>query len=113
MRLTADRPERLPVLETNPLQDRSARTIRYLRVSLTDRCNFRCTYCMPAEGFPRLPRNHLLSFEEQVRVVRLMAGMGVERIRLTGGEPLIRRDAVALVERLRAIEGIQEVAMQW
>jgi cyclic pyranopterin phosphate synthase len=66
---------------------------------------------MPAEGFPRLPRDHLLSFEEQVRVVRLMAGMGVERIRLTGGEPLIRRDAVALVERLKAIKGIQEVAM--
>ena len=100
----------LPVLD-GVLADRWDRRIRYLRVSITDRCNYRCTYCMPAEGFQAMPRVDLLSFEEIARFVGVMAGMGVERVRLTGGEPLVRRDAVSLVRLLAETPGIREVAM--
>ena len=74
------------------LTDGWGREIKSVRVSVTDKCNFRCRYCMPAEGLEWLGRDELLSFEELTRVVRLLADMGVEEVRLTGGEPLARRD---------------------
>lgn len=94
-------PVSLPVLA--PLVDAHARRVTYLRVSLTDRCNFRCTYCMPAEGIAHRPRAELLSFEEIERVVRVFVGLGVRRVRLTGGEPTVRKDVVGLVAGLAAI----------
>src|SRR5436309_5415253 len=75
-----------------PLYDGHGREIRDLRLSVTDRCNFRCQYCMPAEGLPWLEREAVLSFEEIQRVVALLAQMGIRSLRLTGGEPLVRRD---------------------
>lgn len=102
----------LPVLPPDaPLQDRYQRTLRYLRVSLTDRCNYRCTYCMPAEGVDLVPRADVLTFEEIERLVRVFVGVGVERVRLTGGEPTVRRGVVDLVGRLAAIDGLRKVVM--
>src|ERR1051325_10159074 len=75
-----------------PLRDSWGRELKSLRVSVTDKCNFRCRYCMPAEGLEWLPRDEVLSFEEIERLVRVLAAMGVEEGGLTGGEPLIRRD---------------------
>jgi GTP 3',8-cyclase len=94
-----------------PLVDSWGREIRSLRVSVTDRCNFRCRYCMPAEGLAWLPRPELLSFEEIHRLVRLMAGMGVREVRLTGGEPLVRRDLPELVGMLAGISGIEDLSL--
>jgi cyclic pyranopterin phosphate synthase len=95
--------------------DRLGRSLRDLRVSITDRCNFRCTYCMPREQFGPdhqfLPRAELLDFEEIARVVRALAHLGVRKVRLTGGEPLVRRDVPALVAMLAAIDGIDDIAM--
>ena len=92
------------------LEDTFHRPLRDLRVSITDRCNFRCVYCMPKEVYGRdyafLPRRDLLTFEEITRLARVSAGVGVEKIRLTGGEPLIRRDVERLVEMLAAIRGL-------
>jgi cyclic pyranopterin phosphate synthase len=93
-----------------PLEDTLRRPLRDLRISITDRCNFRCVYCMPKEVFGRdyefLPRSDLLTFEEIARLARVFAGLGVEKIRLTGGEPLIRRDVERLVEMLAKIPGL-------
>ena len=80
-----------------PLVDAWEREIRSLRVSVTDKCNFRCRYCMPADGLEWLERDELLTFEEIERLVRVLAAMGVEEVRLTGGEPLVRRDLPVLV----------------
>jgi cyclic pyranopterin phosphate synthase len=91
--------------------DRFARRVEYLRISLTDRCNYRCTYCMPEEGVELLPRADVLSFEEIERLVRVFARLGVRRIRLTGGEPTVRKHMVELVERLAAVPGIEELVM--
>ena len=93
------------------LTDRWERRIRYLRVSVTDRCNYRCSYCMPAEGFPGSPRSEVLSFEEVQRVVGLMAKMGVRRVRITGGEPLIRKGLTSLVGWIASLPDIEQVAM--
>ncbi|MDM7917295.1 MAG: GTP 3',8-cyclase MoaA [Candidatus Eisenbacteria bacterium] len=93
------------------LEDRHGRRLDYLRVSVTDLCNFRCTYCHPASGFALQPRDELLSSEEIERLCRIFARLGVRKIRLTGGEPLLRRDLVPLVERLRCIEGIASLAL--
>ena len=93
------------------LEDRFARRIEYLRISLTDRCNYRCTYCMPEQGVELQPRANVLSFEELERLVRVFAGLGVRRIRLTGGEPTVRKGVVELVGRLAAVPGIDEIAM--
>jgi GTP 3',8-cyclase len=93
-----------------PLEDTLHRPLRDLRVSITDRCNFRCVYCMPKEVYGRdyafLPRRDLLTFEEITRLARVFAGLGVEKIRLTGGEPLIRRDVERLVEMLASLPGL-------
>jgi GTP 3',8-cyclase len=92
------------------LVDRLGRPIRDLRISVTDRCNFRCVYCMPKEVFgrdyPFLPRAELLTFEEIERLARTFAGLGVEKIRITGGEPLLRRDLETLLEMLAGIPGV-------
>jgi GTP 3',8-cyclase len=92
------------------LSDKLGRPVRDLRVSVTDRCNFRCVYCMPKEVFgrdyPFLPRAELLTFEEIERLTRAFAGIGVEKIRITGGEPLVRRDLETLVAMLARIDGL-------
>lgn len=93
------------------LQDPHNRIISYLRVSVTDRCNFRCVYCLPESGIEWLPRDEILSFEEMARVVSVGATLGLSKIRLTGGEPTLRRDLPVLVRMLTNIEGIREVAM--
>jgi GTP 3',8-cyclase len=93
-----------------PLQDTLARPVRDLRISVTDRCNFRCVYCMPKEVYGRsyrfLERRELLTFEEIERLSRVFASLGIEKIRLTGGEPLLRRELERLVEMLGAIPGV-------
>lgn len=94
-----------------PLVDGHGRRISDLRVSVTDRCNFRCQYCMPAEGLPWLERQEVLSFEEIQRLVRLVARMGITDLRLTGGEPLVRRDFPTLVGMLAAVEGIEDLSL--
>jgi cyclic pyranopterin phosphate synthase len=93
------------------LEDAHGRVLGDLRVSVTDRCNFRCRYCMPAEGMPWIARDEILSFEEIERLVALFVKLGVEDVRLTGGEPLVRRDFPALVARLRAIAGIRDLSL--
>jgi cyclic pyranopterin phosphate synthase len=95
----------------DPLVDGHGRRIEDLRVSVTDRCNFRCQYCMPAEGLPWLERSELLSFEEIERIVRLMVSLGVEDVRLTGGEPLVRREFPRLVSMLSGIEGLLDLSL--
>jgi cyclic pyranopterin phosphate synthase len=95
----------------DPLHDGHGRRISDLRVSVTDRCNFRCQYCMPAEGLPWLERADVLTFEEIERLVALLAQMGIEELRLTGGEPLVRRDFPLLAARLTAIDGLREVSV--
>ena len=93
------------------LQDSFNRPIQYLRVSVTDRCNLRCVYCMPASGVPNIPHEEILRYEEIVRIVRLAVEMGIVHVRLTGGEPLVRKDIVDLVRDLAAIPGLDDLAM--
>jgi cyclic pyranopterin phosphate synthase len=97
------------------LFDTLDRPLRDLRISVTDRCNFRCTYCMPREVFGKdyvfLPREELLTFEEIERVVRIFAGLGTQKVRLTGGEPLLRRGIEDLVGKLAVIDGIDDLAL--
>src|SRR5437660_1208718 len=93
------------------LRDGHGRVIGDLRVSVTDRCNFRCQYCMPAEGLPWLERAEILTFEEVARVVRVFAAMGVGDVRLTGGEPLVRRDFPALAEMIAGIDGVHDLSV--
>lgn len=94
-----------------PLIDPYARVHTYLRVSVTDRCNYRCTYCLPAGGIDWLPRERLLRLEEIARVVRVFAQMGVRQVRLTGGEPTIRRNLTHLIRLIAQTPGIDDVAM--
>jgi cyclic pyranopterin phosphate synthase len=94
-----------------PLSDGWGREIRSLRVSVTDRCNFRCRYCMPAEGLQWLAKPEVLTFEEIHRLVTVMARMGVREIRLTGGEPLVRRDLPNLVQRLAVVPGVEDLSL--
>jgi cyclic pyranopterin phosphate synthase len=82
-----------------------------MRISITDKCNFRCTYCMPAEGLPWLKKAEILSYEEIVRIAHVAVGMGIEQIRLTGGEPLVRRDVPELVRQLHAIPGLRSLSL--
>ncbi len=96
---------------TGPLVDRFGREHTYLRVSVTDRCNFRCTYCMPARGLDWMPRAQVLSYEEVARLVGVFAGMGIHRVRLTGGEPTLRRGIVDLVGMIAATPGIDDLSM--
>ena len=91
--------------------DRYQRKIEYVRISLTDRCNLRCRYCMPEEGVEKLRHEDILRFDEIVRIVRALASLGVRKVRLTGGEPLIRRNIVELVREIHAVPGIETIAM--
>jgi cyclic pyranopterin phosphate synthase len=102
----------LPVVPQGaPMEDGFGRRIEYLRISVTDKCNLRCVYCMPLEGLPWLRREELLSYEEIRQVVATMAPLGLRRIRITGGEPLVRRDLPRLVGMLSGIPGIQDIAL--
>jgi GTP 3',8-cyclase len=94
-----------------PLHDGHGRRIADLRVSVTDRCNFRCQYCMPADGLPWLERDEVLSFEEIERLVRIFVGMGIEDVRLTGGEPLVRRQFPTLVAMLAGIDALRDLSL--
>lgn len=95
--------------------DSRKRPLRDIRISVTDKCNFRCQYCMPAEIFgpdyPFLPQHKLLTFEEITRLARIFTSLGVSKIRITGGEPLMRRDLPALIRMLRQVDGVQDIAM--
>lgn len=93
------------------MKDRFGRVITYLRISVTDRCNLRCRYCMPAEGVPLLRHEDILSLEEMAAVARTAAGLGINKLRLTGGEPLVRRNLVQLVRLLAGIPGITDLGM--
>lgn len=93
------------------MKDSHGRTIDYLRISLTDRCNLRCIYCMPEEGVHALSHDDILTLEEIERLVRIAADMGITRVRLTGGEPLVRRGATDLIRALKGIPGIESVAL--
>jgi GTP 3',8-cyclase len=94
-----------------PLRDGHGRLIGDIRVSVTDRCNFRCQYCMPAEGLPWLERAEILTFEEIARLVELFANMGVHDVRLTGGEPLVRRQLPRLVEMLAVLDEVHDLSV--
>jgi cyclic pyranopterin phosphate synthase len=93
------------------VKDQFGRSIEYLRISVTDRCNFRCVYCMPEEGLAWLPRHEILSYEEITAVVRQLAPLGLKRLRITGGEPTIRPDLVTLIGMLKAVPGIEDIAL--
>ncbi len=93
------------------LRDQFGRGIEYLRISVTDRCNFRCVYCMPLEGLPWLPKHDILRYEEITEVVRQLAPLGLRRLRLTGGEPTIRPNLDVLISMLRAVPGIEDIAL--
>jgi len=87
------------------------RRINYLRISVTDRCNLRCTYCMPAEGIELMPRERILKFTEIAEITRIAVGMGVTKVRITGGEPLVRRRIVELVGMIARIDGVEDFGM--
>jgi cyclic pyranopterin phosphate synthase len=93
------------------LRDTYHRPLKDLRISVTDRCNFRCTYCMPLEEYAWLEKSEILSFEEITRLARLFVRLGVEKIRLTGGEPLVRRDLEKLIGNLSSIDGLQDLCL--
>jgi len=93
------------------LRDQFGRTIEYLRISITDRCNFRCVYCMPAAGLPWIPREQTLSADEIARVVRELAPLGLRRVRLTGGEPTIRPDLERIVALLREVPEVEDLSL--
>lgn len=105
-------PRRIPEYATDaPAQDSYGRRIDYLRVSLTDRCNMRCVYCMPAIGMQFQPRPELLTNDELLLVVRAAAAAGFRKLRLTGGEPTLRQDLVELIRAMKAVPGIEQIAM--
>ena len=91
------------------MKDQFGRAIDYLRISVTDRCNLRCIYCMPQEGIRWVPHSDVLSYEEITALVRIFASLGVRRLRLTGGEPLVRDALPDLVAALHAVPGIEEI----
>lgn len=93
------------------MYDRFNRHINYLRISVTDRCNLRCAYCMPEEGVQLIPHGEILSFEEIAEVVKVAVDLGIDKIRLTGGEPLVRKGIVQLVEMIANIEGVKDLAL--
>lgn len=105
-------PQKLPDYPTDvPARDSYGRRIDYLRVSLTDRCNMRCVYCMPAQGMQFAPRPELLTNDELLLVIQAAAAAGFRKIRLTGGEPTLRQDLVELVRAMKAVSGIEHIAM--
>lgn len=105
----------LPVLAAEgsdePMRDPWGRRIEYLRISVTDKCNLRCVYCMPEKGMEWLKRDEILDYEEIADIVRLMAGMGLRRVRITGGEPLVRKDLPRLVEMIDRVPQIEDLSL--
>jgi cyclic pyranopterin phosphate synthase len=99
------------VLSRKPLVDPQGRTLDYLRVAITDRCNLRCRYCMPAEGVPRIPHHDILTFEENLRLCSLFTELGVRKIRVTGGEPLVRKGAVSFLASLAKLPAGPEILL--
>jgi cyclic pyranopterin phosphate synthase len=97
--------------EISPLSDRAGRSHSYLRVSVTDRCNQRCFYCMPEQGVPDKPHDSILRYEEIFDLVSLLVDLGVRRVRITGGEPLVRRGVTSFIRTLSLIEGLQEISL--
>ena len=93
------------------LLDPYNRTLNYLRISLTDRCNLRCVYCMPEQGVPKLFHDDILTYEELLRLARLSVRLGIEKIRLTGGEPLVRKNILGFISSLRKIPGIRDISL--
>lgn len=93
------------------MEDSCGREINYLRLSLTDRCDFRCRYCMPEDGIKKLPQDEILSYEEIVKLVRAATQLGIKKVRLTGGEPLTRKNLPGLVRMINEIEGIEDLSM--
>ncbi|MFZ6008170.1 MAG: GTP 3',8-cyclase MoaA [Nitrospirota bacterium] len=93
------------------IKDKYERIIDYMRISIIDRCNLRCIYCMPSEGIKPIEHKDILGYEEIIRIVRIAAGLGVRKIRLTGGEPLIRKDLPYLVSSINSIEGIEDISL--
>ncbi|MBO9617688.1 MAG: GTP 3',8-cyclase MoaA [Niabella sp.] len=93
------------------ITDSYGRIINYLRLAVTDRCNLRCTYCMPKNGLDWLPRKELMTYEEMLRICSLLVKMGVEKIRITGGEPFVRKDLMPFLQELSAINGLQELTL--
>lgn len=93
------------------MKDSFGRTIDYLRVSLTDRCNFRCVYCMPEEGFPPIPKAETLTNDELLRLLRVAGSLGIRKVRLTGGEPLLRKDLVDLVRSIKALGYFEDISL--
>src|ERR1051326_8991442 len=93
------------------MQDRHGHRISYLRVSITDRCNERCTYCMPQELQEWLPREDILNYEETLRLIRIAAGLGVSKVRITGGEPLSRRGVLDFMRELPKITGLHDIGL--
>ncbi len=91
------------------LYDNHGRLINYLRLSVTDRCNLRCFYCMPEEGIKYVPKDELMTFEEMLRIVRLFVSLGIEKIRITGGEPFVRRDLMAFLRAISHLEGLKQI----
>jgi molybdenum cofactor biosynthesis protein A len=91
------------------LYDNHGRKINYLRLAVTDRCNLRCFYCMPEEGINYIPRKELLSYEEMERIVKVMVGLGIEKVRITGGEPFLRKGMMDFLKRLTEIEGLKKL----
>src|SRR5580698_198228 len=100
-----------PVIKNEPLVDTFGRLHDSLRISVTDRCNVRCFYCMPEENVKYAPREEILSFEEIERFVRVAVSLGVTKIRVTGGEPLVRKDLPVLIGKLSAIPGVHDIAL--
>ena len=95
----------------NAMIDQFGRRVEYLRISVTDKCNLRCVYCMPMEGLPWLKREELLTYEEIAQIVRTMTGMGLRRVRITGGEPLVRRDLPDLVRMISEVPEIEDLSL--
>lgn len=87
------------------------RRITYLRISVTDRCNLRCIYCMPPQGVLLREKTHFLSYEDIIKIVRVAAGLGISKVRITGGEPLVRKDIGQLIHRIKVVQGVREVAI--
>lgn len=98
-------------MATNLLEDRFKRRLNYLRVSVTDRCNLRCIYCVPQESRPHLDHAEILRYEEILRVVRIGVSLGIDKIRITGGEPLVRKGLMPFLQQLQGIDGIREVTL--
>ena len=93
------------------MQDSFGRKIEYLRVSVTDKCNLRCRYCMPQEGITRLAHDDILRLEEWARIIRIMQELGITKVRFTGGEPLVRKNLIQLIKDVHALDGISQIAM--